>query len=85
MVYPSLFLYFFRRLVFPCSYLIGGTIPTFLLPFIYRYIYIFNSIGVHHVLWTLGQAVPHSTIQAYIDEGINIVKAVERREMHKKV
>ena len=31
MVYPSLFLYFFHRLVFPCSYLIGGTIPTSLL------------------------------------------------------
>ena len=30
-IYPSLFLYFFRRLVFPCSYLIGGTIPTSLL------------------------------------------------------
>ena len=28
MVYPSLFLYFFHRLVFPCSYVIGGTIPT---------------------------------------------------------
>ena len=31
LVYPSLFLYFFYRLVFPCSYLIGGTIPTSLL------------------------------------------------------
>ena len=31
MVYPSLFLYFFYWLVFPCSYLIGGTIPTSLL------------------------------------------------------
>ena len=31
MVYPSLFLYYFHWLVFPCSYLIGGTIPTSLL------------------------------------------------------
>ena len=31
MVHPSLFLYLFCRLVFPCSYLIGGTIPTSLL------------------------------------------------------
>ena len=31
MVHSSLFLYVFHRLVFPCSYLIGGTIPTSLL------------------------------------------------------
>ena len=53
----------------------------------YYYIYIvysiFNSIRVYHVLCTLGQAVPRSTIQAYIDEGI--VKMVERHEMHNKV
>ena len=44
MVYPSLFLYFFHRLFFSRSYLIGGTIPTsllvsvkkFLLPFIIK-------------------------------------------------
>ena len=28
MASPSLFLHFFRQLVFPCSYLIRGTIPT---------------------------------------------------------
>ena len=31
MVYPFLFPYFFIQLVLPCSYLIGGTIPTSLL------------------------------------------------------
>ena len=28
MASPSLFLHFFRQLLFPCSYLITGTIPT---------------------------------------------------------
>ena len=28
MASPSLFLHFFRQLIFPCSYLIRGTIPT---------------------------------------------------------
>ena len=44
MASPSLFLHFFRQLVFPCSYLIRGTITTSLLvlveniftPFIYK-------------------------------------------------
>ena len=31
MVYPSLFLYLFHQLFFPCSHLIGGTTPTSLL------------------------------------------------------
>ena len=57
MASPSLFLHFFRQLVFPCSYLIRGTIPTsvlvlveknFLLPcIIYNYIctvYMCNSL-----------------------------------------
>ena len=43
MAFPSLFLHFFRQLVFPCSCLIRGTIPTSVLvlveniftPFIY--------------------------------------------------
>ena len=47
MVYPSLFLYFFPWLVFPCSNLVGGAIPTsplvfaetVLLHFIYIYIF----------------------------------------------
>ena len=61
MVHPSLFLYFFRRLFFPHSYLIGGTIPTSVLvlvktiftPLVYIiykiiYIYIYIHIYIYH-------------------------------------
>ena len=66
MASPSLFLHFFRQLVFPCSYLIRGTIPTSLLvlvkniftPFIYI-IYIYIYIYAPYVRLTVNFHLQH--------------------------